>query len=221
MKKLLILFFGLSLLILITFALFGDHFDFLFSGEQGRTFFENAAHWAGPIGAGCLIADLFLPIPTTVVIGGMGATLGLWAAAFWGWLGLSLAGILGYGLARWGGQRWADKLASPSEQTRYRELFDQWGGLAVVLSRMLPILPEVLSVLAGLYGMHARRFVLAVTLGSIPPAIVFAWIGEKSIDHPGPALWGIVGITGLLWLLYTQLLKQRSQTSKRPAEPSA
>ncbi|MDF3127861.1 VTT domain-containing protein [Kiritimatiellaeota bacterium B1221] len=202
MKKLLILFFSLSALILLTFALFGDHFDFLFSGEKGKEFFSRASHWAGPIGAGLLVADLFLPIPTTLIIGAMGATIGVAPAAFWGWLGLSLAGFTGYGLARLGGEKWADRLASPSEQIRYRQLFDRWGGLAVILSRMLPILPEVLSVLAGLYGMRFKNFAIAVTLGSLPPAIAFAWIGQQSLKHPGMALWSLVLLTTLLWFLY-------------------
>jgi uncharacterized membrane protein YdjX (TVP38/TMEM64 family) len=205
LKKLLLLFFGLSVLILITFGLFGDHFDFLFSGEKGRELFESADKWAGPVGAGLLISDLLLPIPTTVVIGAMGATLGVLEAAFWGWVGLTLAGFSGYGLARWGGSKWADRLASPEEQKRYQHLFDTWGGLAVVLSRMLPILPEVLSVLAGLYGMHVKRFAVAVTLGSIPPALAFAWIGKQAIVHPGPAIWGLVFLTAILWLLFLKL----------------
>ncbi len=202
MKKLLLIFFALTALILITFALFGDHFDFLFSGEKGKEFFTQASRWAGPIGAGLLISDLFLPIPTTIIIGAMGAVMGVAEAAFWGWLGLSLAGLTGYGLAQWGGEKWADKLASPAEQIRYRNLFDSWGGLAVILSRMLPILPEVLSVLAGLYGMRFKNFLIAVTLGSIPPAIAFAWIGQQSLEHPGLALWGLVLLTTLLWFIF-------------------
>lgn len=205
MKKLLLIFFGLTALILVTFALFGEHFEFLLSGQQGREFFADAEVWAGPLGAGLLISDLFLPIPTTVVIGAMGAVMGVAPAACWGWLGLTLAGLTGYGLARLGGKAWVDKLASPQEQIRYRQLFDRWGGLAVVLSRMLPILPEVLSVLAGLYGMKARNFVLAVTLGSLPPAVIFAWLGQQAKTHPGPALWALVGLTGLLWLVYVRV----------------
>lgn len=212
MKKLLLIFFALTALILITFAFFGDHFAFLFSGERGREFFEQAAHWAGPLGVLLLVSDLFLPIPTTIVIGAMGAVMGIGPAALWGWLGLVLAGFAGYGLARLGGTRWADKLATPEEQLRYQQLFDTWGGLAVVISRMLPILPEVLSVLAGLYGMRFKNFAVAVTLGSIPPAVVFAWIGRQSKAHPGPALGSLVLLTSLLWLLYQHLNRKSGGT---------
>jgi uncharacterized membrane protein YdjX (TVP38/TMEM64 family) len=101
---------------------------------------------------------------------------------------------------------------------RYRRLFDRWGGLAVVLSRMLPILPEVLSVLAGLYGMRARNFFFAVILGSIPPAIIFAWLGQQAKTHPGPALWALVALTGILWLLYVKVTQTAQEGSAEATE---
>ncbi|MGA0333091.1 MAG: TVP38/TMEM64 family protein [Kiritimatiellia bacterium] len=220
MKKIILLFVILSALVLISFALFGERFDEGFGGENGRDFFRQSEAVAGPAGAGLLIADLVLPIPTTMVIGGMGAVLGILPAAIWGWVGLSLAGLLGYGVARAGGSRWADRLASPEEQRQYRELFDTWGGLAVVLSRMLPILPEVLSVLAGLYGMQFKNFALAVTLGSIPPALIFAWMGAQSRENPGPALWALLILTTLLWLLYVRVSRKSSGRANLQRESS-
>lgn len=205
MKHLLWIFFSLCVLILVSFLLFGDTFEQLFSTEGTRDLLNQHRQWAGPIGAGLLIADLVLPVPTTVIIGAMGAVLGATAAALWGWLGLSLAGLLGYTLARRGGRRWADRLAPPEEQARNRQFFEQWGGLAVILSRMLPILPEALSITAGLSGMRPRPFTLAVILGSLPPAIAFAWIGEKAVESPGPAFFALVALMALFWLAYRHI----------------
>ena len=64
---------------------------------------------------------------------------------------------------------------------------------------MLPVLPEVLSVMAGLVGMHPVRFGLAITLGSVPPAVVFAWVGASATESPGMALFVLTVITVLLW----------------------
>jgi uncharacterized membrane protein YdjX (TVP38/TMEM64 family) len=210
MKKLLLLFFGLTALILLTFALFGENVERVFSSSENREFLQTHQTWAGPLGAFFLTADLFLPIPTTVVIGALGAVLGVAPGFFWGWLGLCLAGFCGYGLARLGGKRWADRLCSPAEQEAFRNAFDTWGGLAVVLTRMLPILPEVFSVLAGLYGMRPGRFALAVVLGSIPPALAYAWIGAQAREHPGPAVWGLVALTALVWILFLAFARRKS-----------
>ncbi len=209
-RRLLTLFSGLSVLVLVTFLIWGEGYERLFSGEGARAFFDDRADWAGPIGAGLLIADLLLPVPSTGIIGGMGAVLGLLPAFFWSWLGLSLSGCAGYGLARLGGPRLAGRLASPEEQRRYREMFNSLGGLAIVITRLLPVLPEVLSVLAGLYRMRFSAFLAATLLGSIPPALVYSWLGARALESPGPALWGFVAVTALAWLAFLKVRKHHN-----------
>ncbi len=202
MKRLIWIFIGLCTLILITFAIFGDSFETWFSTDASIEMFEEHRHLAGPIGAGLLLSDLLLPIPTTVIIGAMGAVLGIAEGAAWGWLGLTLAGVAGYGLARLGGEKWGSRLTPHDQQESLRNWFESWGGLAVVLSRMLPILPEAISVTAGLAGMRFLPFCLSVALGSLPPALAFAWMGHTARTDPGPALWITVALMGLAWIGY-------------------
>ena len=199
-KKLVVIFVILCAVLLGGFFLWGQWWDTWLAPGAAREFFENHGPLAGGVGVGLLIVDLVLPIPSSAVIGGLGAALGVLPGFLWGWLGLVLSGLTGYGVARLGGKKWANRLASPEEQDRFQHLFDTWGGLALVSTRLLPILPEVLSVLAGLYRMHFSRFLLATLLGSIPPALVYAWLGATAVDHPGPAIWGLVAITVLAWL---------------------
>jgi len=213
MKRLLWIFLGLCVLILVTFALLGDSFDTWFSLDASMELLERNRHLAGPIGMGLLISDLLLPIPTTVIIGAMGAVLGIGQGALWGWLGLTLAGLTGYGIARVGGERWGSRLSSPEEQESMRAWFDSWGGLAVILSRMLPILPEAISVTAGLAGMRFVPFLLAVSLGSLPPAVAFAWMGHAALTDPGPALWITVGLMGVAWCGYLWVRNRESSDS--------
>ena len=204
-NKLILLFVILCILILISFLIWGAGFEALFSLQGSQRFFEAHRDWAGPLGAGLLVADLILPIPSTGVLGGMGAVLGVRTAFLWGWSGLVLSGICGYAAARLGGTHWAEKLASEAERERYRSLFNHWGSLAIILTRLLPILPEVLSVLSGLYGMKFSRFIGATLLGSLAPAFAYAWLGAQAREHPGPAVWGIVLLTALAWLAFLRL----------------
>lgn len=191
--------------ILVVFGIWGEQFESMFSLQGSADFLKQHHAAAGWIAVGLLISDLILPVPTTGIIGGTGAVLGALQGAVYGWTGLVLAGLTGYGVAKLGGARIADKLASPEEQNRYRAWFDSWGGFAVVISRMLPILPEVFSVLAGLYGMRFSRFLVALMLGSIPPAIAYAWLGAQLRDNPGPAIWGFVGLTAAAWWVFLKL----------------
>jgi uncharacterized membrane protein YdjX (TVP38/TMEM64 family) len=201
----LFLFLLLSALILVSFFIWGSGFDALFSLDGSTRFFDSHARLAGPLGAGLLIADLVLPIPSTGVLGGMGAVLGAGPAFLWGWSGLVLSGSCGYAAARWGGTRWAAKLAPEEERERYKDLFNTWGSLAIVITRLLPVLPEVLSVLSGLYGMKFSRFFGATLVGSLAPALAYTWLGAQAREHPGPAIWGIVLLTALAWLAFLYL----------------
>ncbi len=201
----LLLFLGLAALVLTTFALFGHTFETWFSWDASREWMQRHRSFAGPLGAGLLLADLLLPIPTTVVIAAMGAVLGVLPAFAWGWLGLSLAAFAGFGLARLGGPRLANRLCPPEQRAAHQKAFETWGGLALVLSRMLPVLPEVFSVMAGLYGMDFRRFAIAVVLGSLPPSLAYAGMGALAARHPGPAAWALVALTALAWLALARL----------------
>ena len=204
-QKLTLILAALTSLVLLSFWVWGDGFTRTWSWEGSISFFETHKGVAGWLGIGLLVSDLVLPIPVTCVVGGLGAVLGPIQGFFYSWVGLVLAGLTGYGLARLGGQRIADRLVSPGDQKRYRLWFDRWGSLAVVASRMLPILPEVFSILAGLYGMHFRRFLIAVAFGSLVPAISYSWLGAHMREHPGPAIWALASITVVAWLIFLRI----------------
>lgn len=209
--RLLAVFLLLSLMLLISFLIWGEGFDAWLDGEAAADFFRARAAWAGPLGAGLLIADLVLPIPSTGILGGMGVALGWLPAALWGWAGLSLSGLTGYAIGRLGGTRLADRVVDPGVRARHQAQFNDWGSTAIVVTRLLPILPEVFSVLSGLVRMRFSRFVFATLLGSIPPALVYTWLGAQAREHPGPALWGLVGITAAAWLVFLTLHRRRSR----------
>lgn len=42
------------------------------------------------------------------------------------------------------------------------------------------MIPEVMTILAGLAKMHFGRFILSLTLGSVPVGFALAWVGETA-----------------------------------------
>jgi membrane protein DedA with SNARE-associated domain len=63
-------------------------------------------------------------------------------------------------------------------------LFARHGGLIVAASRWLPVLPEVISCMAGLTRMPFRSFVLALLCGAAPLGFVVAALGYVGSDRP-------------------------------------
>ena len=148
--------------------------------------YENVA-WA--VGIALIWADLVLPVPQTAVIAALGIIYGTVLGGFFGSLGLITGGLLGYGLMRTSARRFAQRFAGPRSLHRMEGLFERGGAWAIILSRSLPYsVPEAMVFLAGLAGMPMRKFIAALTIGSVPTAFAFAAIGAGWADQPILAL---------------------------------
>ena len=189
---------------LVSFLVWGESLETLFSAEACADWFAGARSHAWALAIGLLIGDLLLPIPATGIMTALGAVYGTTLGAVIGAIGSMLAGWTGYGLARLGGKRAARWLADEQELARFHDFFDRWGGLAVILSRAFPILPEVVTLLAGLARMHPGRFALSLALGTIPTATLFAALGAWAREAPA---WGTLASLALPVLLYAVVFR--------------
>lgn len=197
--RLLWLFLGLALLVLIPFAIWGEGLERLFSGEAIIARLEDYGRWAWAAGIALLMGDLLLPLPATAIMAGLGYVYGV----FWGGLigsgGSFLAGSLGYGICRLVGRGAARRILGDRDLERGERMFRDVGGWLVVLSRWLPVFPEVIACMAGLTRMPAGRFFAALACGSVPLGFAFAAVGAAGIERPAlaialsalapPALW--------------------------------
>jgi membrane protein DedA with SNARE-associated domain len=129
-------------------------------------------------------------------------------------VGSAGAGIVGYVLALFLGKSATKYLASEEELERFRTLFDKWGGMAIIISRVMPILPEVMAILAGLANMSLGRFLTALFLGTIPTCFLFSYMGYASRTDPGYGIILAVLIPLAIWPLFLRfaLAKQRTVT---------
>jgi uncharacterized membrane protein YdjX (TVP38/TMEM64 family) len=120
------------------------------------------------------------------------------------------AGMTGYGLCRAFGRNLAARLAGEKELTEHHTLFQRSGPWLVAASRWLPLLPEVISCLAGLTRMPLRVFAVSLACGAVPMGFVYAAIGAAGQDNPPVALTLSVLIPPVLWLAVRPLLRKGS-----------
>ena len=151
-----------------------------------------------------LVADVALPVPSSLVMVLSGAAFGtVWGTA------VALTGSiggewLGFELARRYGRRATSKLVNDADLATLDTLFHAHGPLAVMLTRALPVFMETTSLVAGLSSMPRGVFLRASLTGTAPVALAYAYAGSVSRETGSllPAVIFLVAITGLGWIAY-------------------
>jgi uncharacterized membrane protein YdjX (TVP38/TMEM64 family) len=129
------------------------------------------------VGVALLVADVLVPVPSSVVMVAHGSLYGVAAGSL-----LSLAGGTGAAVTGWALGRRADPLrrwTPDAERRRAERLLARWGLAAVVLTRPVPLLAEAVAVAAGAAHLPVRRVAVAAALGTLPVAVAYAVAGAR------------------------------------------
>ena len=157
---------------------------------------------AASIGVGLLIADVVLPVPSSIVMVAHGALFGVLWGTVLSLIGSVGAAVFGFAIGRRGG-RLLERVVTPAERARASSILARWGTLAIIITRPVPLLAETVAIMAGASSMSWRALVLASIAGSLPPALLYALTGAAVADLQNTALmFGVVlAVAGLFWLL--------------------
>jgi uncharacterized membrane protein YdjX (TVP38/TMEM64 family) len=152
-----------------------------------------------------LFADLFVAVPTLTICLLAGYFLGFGLGTIAALSGVMLAGICGYWISRFYGDNLLKRLLKQSQQRQQlKATFEQHGFVMILLSRAMPILPEVSACLAGMTLMPFLRFMLAWSLVSLPYVVIAAYSGSISnVNDPKPAIITAVGLTTVFAISWT------------------
>ncbi len=207
-------FFALAVIVLIPFLIWGDWFEQTFTGDALQQWLASYGKaWGWLVALLLLVADLFLPVPGTPVMSGLGYLYGAWVGGLVAAAGSFLSGALAYGLCRKFGEKIAVRLMGADGLVKGRRLFSgRAGGFVVAGSRCLPLLPEVIACMAGLTRMPAGRFFTALACGCLPMGFVFAWIGAAGRETPGLALLLSLLLPAVLYGIALLVMKRRKST---------
>ena len=200
----------LAVVLCIPFLIWGDQFMQWFTGDAAIQWIRGWGAWGWLAIIGLLVSDLFLPIPATPVMSAAGYLYGTLIGGLVSAVGSFAAGMAGYGLCRAFGRDIALRLAGEKELAEHHTLFQRSGPWLVAASRWLPLLPEVISCLAGLTRMPLRVFAVSLACGAVPMGFVFAAIGAAGQDNPKLALALSVLVPPVLWLAVRPLLRRKN-----------
>lgn len=167
---------------------------------------------AAAVGVGLLVADVVLPVPSSLVMILHGVLFGVVGGTLLSLAGSLGAALFGFWIGRRGGPLLA-RLVPEDERRRADALLQAWGDLAIIVTRPVPILAETMAILAGASPMGWGRLLLATLAGSIPAALLYALTGAtaRSLDNAALVFSLVLLVAGLFWALGRWL--------RRPAAP--
>ena len=157
---------------------------------------------AAVTGGGLLLADVFIPIPSSVIMITHGVIFGIL-----GGFVLSLVASVGGAMIGWWvghrGGRWMDRIVSPKEKAQANDFIVRYGLLAIIISRLIPIVAETVAIMSGTTNLGWKRVLIATTIGAAPPALIYAIAGEATDDFASGALVTacVIIVAGIAWFV--------------------
>lgn len=156
---------------------------------------------AASIGVGLLIADVVLPVPSSLVMVAHGALFGVWWGTMLSLVGSLGAAMFGFAIGRRGGAL-LERVVTPAERVRASSILARWGTLAIIVTRPVPLLAETVAIMAGASSMSWRTIIVASIAGSLPPSLLYALTGAAVANLQSTALMFaiVLVVAGFFWL---------------------
>ena len=157
---------------------------------------------AAALGVSLLVADVLLPVPSSLVMVAHGALFGVVLGTLLSLLGSVGAALFGFAIGRRGG-RLLERVVTPEERARADKMLARWGALAVVVTRPVPILAETVAIMTGASSIKWSRMALASFAGALPPALLYALTGAAYANFQSVVLVfaATLLVAGSFWLI--------------------
>jgi uncharacterized membrane protein YdjX (TVP38/TMEM64 family) len=182
--------------------------------EDPAALLQGARGPAAVAGVLLLIADVFLPVPSSLVMVANGALFGVIGGTLLSLVGSTASALTAFAIGR-AGNGAIRRLVTPGEHERAGALLERWGVVAIAATRPVPILAETVAILAGSSPVTWKQAALAAAAGSIVPAAVYAWAGTQAghVASHAVIFGGVLLMTGVLWWVGRRLTPRPSRSA--------
>ena len=163
-----------------------------------------------------LASDVFLSVPTILIVTYAGNILGFGWGLLASTTGMLMSGFIAYMLCRFSGTKMLRVLIKDKKQIdEVNRIFHKMGFGMLIIARALPMLPEATCCLSGMMKFNFFKFLLFYLTGTLPYAIVLTYLGSiSSAGNPYPALGGIAVVYVILYLLWFVKLRQTDKITE-------
>lgn len=145
--------------------------------------------WSPLVFAGVYVAATLLVVPKNVLTVGAGLVFGFGFGSALVWVAALAGAAAAFWVGRFLGLDAVRHLAGP-RQDRFAELAARRGGVAVLIARLVPIVPfTVVNYGSGVAGVGFRPYLAATAVGIVPGTLVYAALGAFG---SAPTSWPFV-----------------------------
>jgi len=174
---------------------------------------------AALLGVSLLVADVLLPVPSSLVMMAHGALFGVLGGTLLSLVGCTGATLFGFWLGRRGGNL-LGRLVPTQEREHADYLLKRWGTLAIIVTRPVPLLAETIAIMAGTSSMNWGSAALATLAGSLPPALLYALTGASVAKFQNTALvFVFVLLVAAFFWMFGRTLETYLTSRRRRARP--
>lgn len=183
---------------------------------SARSWMANAGTTGAAAVIALLAADIFIPVPSSIVMVLSGAAFGIVWGSLLAFIGSISGEWLGFELARKYGTALSTRfIGDQAERERLNRILATHGAAAVAVTRALPVVMETMSVVAGLSTMKRATFLIASTIGTLPIVVIYAYAGAKSreMDSVVPAVVILIAVAAAGWVWYRAIRTEPSSAT--------
>ncbi|GEM_PF-454661 len=167
-----------------------------------------------------LSLDVVLPVPSSIVMYLNGGVLGVALGSGLSLLSAVLTSVIGFYLGSFFQKR-GKAVPGNTETGQAETLLHRYGGLAILVSRGIPILSESIAITAGASGVSFRYYFLLNVLGYLPVVLTYGIFGSLGTSE-NSFLWSFacsILVSGLFWMLGRRKIEQLLPSSEVPRRP--
>ena len=219
-KQALALGLGMAAVALVGLAL-AEAFDVTLLNPVDAIATSGLAAW---VGVGLLVADIVLPVPSSVVMLAHGALFGVIPGAALSVLGRTGNAVVGVLIGREAGNLLSRRsLRRTADPGKGAELVGRWGLAAVVVTRPVPVLAESTLVAAAAMGLSLPMVVAAAVVGALPEAVLYAVAGDVAASYANGAIvfFTVIVLAAGAWAAGARMERTRSRRGAVLDEMSA